>query len=247
MDTNMAIRIFIGSSSNGEDATIEAAYLHSLEKNCSEELEVVFMRQTHNPSSFWHGWKTETWPTPFSGFRWGIAEYCNFEGRAIYTDCDMINYRDMKELWETDMQGKPLAARKGNRFGGHEFCVTLIDCAAFEKHSIPVSRIKNISETHQRMIRKFSGNDDLVHELDPKWNVLDGEDYDLGEINQLHFTNMATQPWTPSWFTGVAQPHPRQDVVEAYENALAEAVAAGYNPEDLKPKQPFGKYDIIGK
>jgi len=243
----MAIKLFIGSSSNGEDKTIEAAYLNSLEKNCSEDLDIVFMRQTHNPSSFWSGWATETWPTPFSGFRWGIAEYCGFKGRAIYTDCDMINYRDMKELWEVDMQGKPLAARKGTRFGGHEFCVTVIDCEAFEKYSIPVSRCKKISETHQRMIRKFSGNDELVQELDPRWNVLDGETYDFEDIWQLHFTNMATQPWKPGWFTGETLSHPRQDVIAAYNTALDEAIANGYNPDDLVPKQQFGKYNIIGR
>lgn len=241
------IKLFIGSSSNGEDATIEAAYLNSIEKHASTDVQINFMRQTNNPTSFWHGWATETWPTPFSGFRWGIAEYCGFEGRAIYTDCDMINYHDMQELMEIDMEGKPLAARKGQRFGGHEFCVTVIDCAAFREYAIPVSRAKTISETHQRMIRKFSGNDDLVKELDPKWNVLDGEDYDLNDIKQLHFTNMATQPWTPGWFTGVTQPHPREDVVQAYNDALAEAINNGYDPEALKPKQQFGSYNIIGR
>ena len=241
------IRLFIGSSSNGEDATIEAAYLNSIEKNASTEVELTFMRQTNNPTSFWHGWQTETWPTPFSGFRWGIAEYCGFEGRAIYTDCDMINYRDMQELMDIDMEGKPLAARKGTRFGGHEFCVTVIDCAAFKEYAIPVERVKKMSETHQRMIRKFSGNDDLVKELDPRWNCLDGEDYDLGEIYQLHYTNMATQPWTPAWFTGHPEQHPRDDVVAEYKRALEEARGNGYNPEDLVPAVKFGQYNIIGR
>lgn len=241
------IRLFIGSSANGEDATIEAAYLNSIEKHASTEVDVTFMRQTHNPESFWHGWACETWPTPFSGYRWGIAEYCGFEGRAIYTDCDMINYRDMQELMDIDMEGKPLAARKGNRFGGHEFCVTVIDCAAYREHSIPVSRLKTMSPMHQRHIQKFSGNDDLVHELDPRWNVLDGEDYDLGEIYQLHFTNMATQPWTPGWYTGTPERHPRQDVIAEYERALEEARGNGYNPEDLIPATKFGQYNIIGR
>lgn len=243
----MTIRMFIGSSSNGEDKTIEAAYENSLRKNCSEELDIVWMRQTHDETSFWHGFETHTWPTPFSGFRWAIAEYCNFEGRAIYTDCDMINYRDMKELWETDMEGKPLAARKGNRFGGHEFCVTLIDCEAFQPYTIPVGRHRRLSETHQRNIRRFSGNDELVKELDPRWNCLDGEDYDLNDIWQLHFTNMATQPWQPSWYTGNPMPHPRQDVVEAYQTALAEAVEAGYDPESYIPNQLFGDHGVIGR
>ena len=241
------IRMFIGSSSNGEDKTIEAAYEHSLRKNCSEELDIVWMRQTNDEDSYWNGFATHTWPTPFSGFRWAIAEYCGFEGRAIYTDCDMINYRDMKDLWETDMEGKPLAARKGNRFGGHEFCVTLIDCEAFEPYAIPVSRHRNISEVHQRNINRFSGNDELVKELDPRWNCLDGEEYDLSEIYQLHFTNMATQPWTPSWYTGRALPHPRTDVVEAYHTALAEAKENGYDPESYIPNELFGDHGIIGR
>ena len=153
----------------------------------------------------------------------------------------------MNELMEIDMEGKLLAVRKGPRFGGHEFCVMVIDCEKFKEYSIPVSRIKNISDTHQRMIRKFSGNDDLVKELDPKWNVLDGEDYDLNEIYQLHFTNMATQPWKPKWFTGQPQPHPREDVVQEYYNKLDEAEEAGYSPAHFIPKTPFGSYNIIGK
>ena len=102
------IKMFIGSSSKGEDADIEMAYEHSLRENCSEELTIEWMRQSDDPNSYWGCWQTHTWPTPFSGFRWGIAEFCNFEGRAIYTDCDMINFRDMKELWETDLQGKAI-------------------------------------------------------------------------------------------------------------------------------------------
>ena len=105
------IKMFVGSSSKGEDKDIEIAYEHSINKNCSEEVKIEWMRQSDDPSSYWGCWQTHTWPTPFSGFRWGIAEFCNFEGRAIYTDCDMINFRDMKELWETDLQGKAIGAR----------------------------------------------------------------------------------------------------------------------------------------
>ena len=113
------IRMFIGTSSCGEDNPIEAIYEYSLRKNCSQELDIVWMKQTNDPTSYWHGFTSHNWPTPFSGYRWAIAEYCNFEGRALYTDCDMINFKDIAELWNTDMQGKPLAARKGTRFGGH--------------------------------------------------------------------------------------------------------------------------------
>jgi hypothetical protein len=239
------IKMFIGSSSNGEDCPTEAIYEYTLRKNCSEELDIVWMRQTNDPNSYWHGWNTVNWPTPFSGYRWAIAEYCNFKGRALYTDCDMINFRDIAELWNTDMEGKPLAARKGNRFGGHEFCVTLIDCARFERYAVPSSRQKNMDTFHQRSIRQFSGNDNLVHELDPRWNCLDGEDLAIEDIWQLHWTNMATQPWRPGWFTGTPEEHPRSDLVELFENLLIEANDAGYN--GLVGEYPPIEYNIIGK
>jgi hypothetical protein len=43
--------MFIGSSSKGEDADIEMAYEHSLRENCSEELDIVWMRQSDDPNS----------------------------------------------------------------------------------------------------------------------------------------------------------------------------------------------------
>jgi len=240
------IRMFIGTSSNGEDNPTEAVYEYSLRKNCSREIDIVWMRQTNDPSSYWYGWNTVNWPTPFSGYRWGIAEYCNFEGRALYTDCDMINFKDISELWDIDMEGKPLAARKGSRFGGHEFCVTLIDCAAFKKlDPIPAARQRTLDAYHQRCIRSFSGNDNLVKEIDARWNCLDGENLQIEYIWHLHWTSMPTQPWRPGWFTGVPAEHPRADLVNLFENLLIEANDNGYN--GLTAEYPPIEYNIIGR
>ena len=240
------IKMFIGTSSNGEDNPIEAVYEYTLRKNCSKEIDIVWMRQTNDTNSFWHGFDTSNWPTPFSGYRWAIAEYCNFEGRAIYTDCDMINFRDMNELWEFDMKGKPFAARKGNRFGGHEFCVTLIDCDKVKNlQPVSVKRQKTLDTYHQRCIRSYSGNDDVVAELDSRWNCLDGEDRKIEDIWQLHWTKMASQPWKPSWFTGIPEEHQRKDLVELFYDLKEEAILAGYLGQ---PKEdPPVKYNIIGR
>lgn len=203
------------------------------------------MRKTLDTTSPWGGWETNRWSTPFSGFRWAIPEVCGFEGRAIYTDCDMINYRDIGELWDTDMKGKPIAARAGERFLGNEFCVSLIDCKKIKDFIImPISRMKTIDSTHHRFIGKFSGDNNLVHCLDPRWNVLDGEEYEIKDIWQLHFTNMATQPWKPSWYTGVPMQHPRKDVVSEFYKHRDEAYANGYTP--WKSNQKIN-YEIIGK
>ena len=126
------IRIFIGTSANNEDSDAEMVLEYSLRKNSSRELMITWMRQTHDESSIWGGWQTQRWSTPFSGFRWAIPEACGFSGRAIYMDVDQVNLRDIADLHNTPLQGRPCAARPGVRFGGHEFCVMLIDCAAME-------------------------------------------------------------------------------------------------------------------
>ena len=242
------IRMFIGSSSKGEDKDIEIAYEYSINQNTKEEVQIEWMRQSDDPNSYWGCWQTHTWPTPFSGFRWGIPEFCNFEGRAIYTDCDMINFRDIKELHDIDLQGKPIGARRGVRFGGHEFCVMVIDCAKMKDHIIPKERLMKISESHQRYIYTFSGNPDLVHDIDPRWNVLDGENLKFEEMYQLHYTNMATQPWKPEWYTGQPKEHPRKDVVDKYYEVLAEAKLKGYKPYEPGRDYPTLKeYNVIGR
>ena len=242
------IKMFIGSSSKGEDKDIEIAYEYSINQNTKEDVQIEWMRQSDDPNSYWGCWQTHTWPTPFSGFRWGIAEFCNFEGRAIYTDCDMINFRDMKELWETDLQGKAIGARRGQRFGGHEFCVMVIDCAKMKDLVVPKQRLMKMSESHQRYIYKFSGNSDLVHDIDPRWNVLDGENLKFEEMYQLHFTNMATQPWCPAWYTGERIGHPRQDVIDLFYEKVTAAKKAG--KKQYLPGTDYAKlneYNIIGK
>ena len=134
----MSLNIFIGTSPNGEDSEIEKVYEYTLLKNTQSNLSITWMK-LNNQLDIWSGWNTKKWFTPFSGFRWAIPHACNFEGRAIYTDVDMINLRDIKELYEIDLQGKPFAARKGLRWG-HELCVMVIDCNKAKEY---VWKLKN--------------------------------------------------------------------------------------------------------
>ena len=65
----------------------------------------------------------------------------NFKGRALYTDVDMINFRDIGALFDTDLEGKPFGmvwdelqdnGKKGRELGYPRgfWCdsVLLIDC-----------------------------------------------------------------------------------------------------------------------
>ena len=227
----MKINLFIGTSPNSEDRDIEMVYEYSLKKNTQHELNITWMRLHHDSSNFWGGWNTKKWFTPFSGFRWAIPEYCNYEGRAIYTDVDMINLCDIGELFSLDMEGKVIAARKGIRWN-YEFCVMVIDCKKAKDYVWGLKKLKKNKNSHN-IHKDIFNTSDLVKEIDPSWNCLDGEEKQISEIKQLHFTNMQTQPWKPSWYRGETLDHPRIDIIDLYNNLKAEALTKGYAPREI--------------
>jgi len=236
------VRMFIGTSSNGEDALAEMAYEYTLRKNTERELEIVWMRKSD--TGFWSGFEDERWSTPFSGFRWAIPEYCGFEGRAIYTDVDMLNFEDIGNLLDVEIpDNKWIVARNGKRFGGKEFCVMVFKCEKFKNNAMPLAENwKHVDSAHHQFIHLFQqGN--LVGDLDPKWNSHDG---DVMPCSILHYTHMPTQPWKPSWFTGVSEPHPKPELVELFWKTVDEAEKNGYNRKDYEIDRGI-KYGIIGK
>ena len=240
------IRIFIGTSANNEDSEAEMVLEYTLKKNSSLPIEITWMRQTRDGSgSIWGQWETQRWSTPFSGFRWAIPEACGFTGRAIYMDVDMLNLKDIAELYAIDLQGKPMAARRGKRFGGHEFCVIVMDCEKLGDLMMPVSRMKTNRDAHHRYISMFSGDDQFVAEMDPRWNCHDGDGRTIDDIWHLHYTEMSTQPWQPAWFTGKTKEHPRQDLVKLWHDTRAEAVLNGWHPNLIN--KTYGDYNIIGR
>lgn len=207
------IKIFVGTSSNGEDTVAEKTLEYSLRKHSSEELEVIFMR---NNDSYMGAFNSSTWATPFTNLRWTIPEYCNFTGRAIYMDVDQLNLRDISELYHIDLQGKPFASREDR------LCVMVIDCEAIQPLLQPVSVIKNFSNYGNSIYW------DIVKKgrhFDTRWNCLDGEDRAISDIWHLHFTSMPTQPWKPAWFRGIPKPHWRQDLVDLWTQYKIEAYA----------------------
>ena len=207
------IKIFVGTSPNGEDTVAEKTLEYSLKKHCSEDIQVIFMR---NNGSYMGYFNSSQWATPFTNFRWTIPEYCGFSGRAIYMDVDQLNLRDISELYHIDLEGKPFASR------ADRLCVMVIDCAAMKNLIAPVEQIRahpNYNNSIYWDIVK------LGKHFDNRWNYLDGEDRPISDIWHLHFTSMPTQPWKPAWFRGQTQPHWRPDLVELWEQYRDEAYA----------------------
>lgn len=246
------IRIFVGCGANNEDLESQAVLEYSLRLYSSEKIEIEWMRQSRDPKSFWSGWNTTGWTTPFSGFRWGIPERCNYTGRAIYLDSDMIALDDIGKLWKTELQPKKAVVSKGKN---QRFCTTLFDCAKVKPVMLPFRRLKMESGAY----RLQRGPIEQVTQPFPdgeNWNCLDGEDYeslDDPRIKILHYTAIDSQPQLAHalkrlekagqehWFKGKPVPHWRSDVPALFDRMLKEAIFAGFRPENYEV-EPFGRY-----
>lgn len=218
------IKIFIGTSEGLDDKDAELVLEYTLRKNCSEPLEIIFMRNT--PGNFFGGFNNHTWWTPFSYLRWAIPEFCNFQGRALYMDVDQVNFKDISRLFYMDLEGKPLAVREGD----YRTCVMVLDCEKLKGLLPSVKDMKKQSpESQSFLVKNLLQN---VATYDKRWNCLDGEDRRSSDIWHLHFTEMTTQPWKPKWAvdtwnkkgqTFVSKQHPRGDLVYIWNYLLKEA------------------------
>lgn len=239
------ILVFVGTAANNEDLESQAVLEYTLQKHASKPLYIEWMRQTKDPTSFWSGWNTTRWVTPFSGFRWGIPARCNFEGRAIYMDSDMIVQDDIAKLWDMPFSGNAAIISKGM---AKRFCVSLFDCAKLKPHMMPIDEIKQAPGGYQIQRDKLSRIPGLIQAF-PKgqnWNCLDGETYkDLShpDIKCIHYTAIDTQPQLKHalprlkaagkahWFKGTPRVHARRDLIALFDRLLEEARSNGYPPE----------------
>jgi hypothetical protein len=252
------IRIFVGCAANNEDLESQAVLDYTLHKHTMRPLDIEWMMQSRDPKSFWHGWNTATWATPFSGFRWGVPARCNFEGKAIYLDSDMIVMDDIGKLWDTPLIDKHVVIAKA---ANNRFCTTVFDCAKVKPYMFSIGELKTQQGIHRRQRERLS-KPGLVQPFPrgENWNCIDGETYvDIATdvIKIHHYSAIDCQPQLryalprlaekgqAHWFKGTIKPHWRQDLVTLFDMTLRQAIDANYHPENYTHK-PFGDYTAGG-
>lgn len=253
------IRVFVGCAPNHEDIESQAVLEWSIRKHASQPVEIEWMKLSRDPESFWYsdgqggGWNTVDWATPFSGFRWAIPARCEFQGRAIYCDSDVIFMADVAELFSQEMAPGTVALAKGG--GSWRYCVSLWDCHEAGFHMRPIEWLRAEASAHKTMIGYFASRPRLTQAFRGDWNCLDGEGHaDLkdGHMKALHYTDMSSQPQLRHalprlaregrrhWFNGQTRPHARHDVEALFDEMLEEATANGYGPQRYAQDEPFG-------
>ena len=260
------IRIFVGCPANGEDAEAQAMLEYSLRHYATQPLEITWMMLSRDKDSPWYsgpgaGWNTWHWATPFSVFRWAIPHVCNYQGKAIYMDVDMVARDDIAKLWSQPFPPGKAILWKDDK----NSCVMLMDCAAMQGVLPPFEHMRRkqggysvYRDIHARpRAAKFTGN----------WNCLDGENYAKltdPDIRILHFTRVQSQPhlkwalprlkaqgrkhwnWHALGGRDKEEPHRRPDVAPLVDYVWKQTQAAGYTAEKYEAiATNFGNYDAV--
>ena len=253
-------RIFIGCDSNDCDLEQMMVLEYSLRKHASIPLDIEWMRLSRDPASFWYssgtgeGWRTDCWATPFSAFRWGIPARCNFQGRAFYTDADVLFLSDIAEIWHHPMeQGKVmLAAGSGSTLRLGEL---LWDCAAARPVLPPPQDLRRDLHGHKKLQQFFEQHPECITQLAPEYSNLDGDDLPRESLKALHYSDMGSQfshrfsqprllaENRRHWFDGKIYRHYRDDLRELFDQYYHEALAAGYTLDQYRNPQPFGHFN----
>tara|TARA_B100001778_G_scaffold297379_1_gene270823 strand:+ start:1507 stop:2292 length:786 start_codon:yes stop_codon:yes gene_type:complete len=180
------IKIFVGTSET-EDKWIERILAYTLHSNTNRKLEITWLRPSMFPD-----WNITGWGTPFTCFRYAIPEMCNFEGRAIYIDCDQMNFRDIAHLWEIDLEGAAFGMvwdtlnKNPKEFDGTEYergwysdSVILMDCEKAQEYLDPIEDIAECTWGYKNIFQQviqspYQEKATMIKRLDARWNSFDG-------------------------------------------------------------------------
>lgn len=246
-DTSEVIPIFIGASDQECDRIQEKILVYTLQKNTNRKLKIHFLR-----ASDFQGVNASGWGTPFTCLRYAIPKLMNYEGKAIYMDMDMINFRDIGEFYDIYLHGKPFgmvwdAKQNAGEKGTGNYCdsLMLIDCEKAQ-HFFDWDEVHNWYQpnafkwTFMDRIQKYEKNpknrrqNDAVINIDSRWNCFDGyktdseeidgkqEKYDLDQIFQLHFTALSYQPWHSAYLMSAKATHERPDLTDYWWSLVDE-------------------------
>lgn len=238
------IRLFIGTSPNGEDYEAEAVAAYTAHKFSSLPIEITWMRVSKKGP--YSGWKMASGVTPFSSFRWSIPAMCNFEGRGLYADVDFVWHADLAELWREDIPGV-IVTKRPKPAGKLKTCCTLFDCAKAKKHVADLDGLRRMSDPQGHYSNYFKDRPALVSNYTSgNWNGIDMFDLSDQRIKATHYSRIEHQCHLPHairrlkaqgrshWYMGEVFEHPNAQLQQHFDAMLIEAQATGLTYESFE-------------
>ena len=197
------INIFVGYDSKEKAAFSTLAY--SILKNSSKPVAITpiylenikddFVRERNNISS-----------TEFSFSRFMIPHLMNYQGWALFMDCDMLMFEDIAELWRMRDDSKAIQVCKHDYVPKEKTKFLGQTQTAYPKKnwsSFMLMNCKKCSTLTPDYVNRASGlelhqfkwleGDHLIGDLPLEWNWLVGEYEHKEDVKNIHFTEGG--PW----------------------------------------------------
>jgi hypothetical protein len=136
--------------------------------------------------------------TGFSFARFLIPRLCDYKGRAIYLDADMLVFADVAKLWELPLDDADIlcAEQPTNKGRVRQYSVMLMNCANlhWDIQEI-VAGLDEGKYDYAKLMYDFCivPPDRIAANLPYEWNSL--EFYEQDKTCLIHYTDMPTQPW----------------------------------------------------
>ena len=138
--------------------------------------------------------------TPFTFQRFAIPALCQYQGRALYLDSDMLVFRDIHELWQQSFKAElgtadllsvpePAASTRSPQYS-----VMLLNCEQLTWDAPQlVKQLENGKWSYEQFVLEMAPAANKSAALPPGWNDL--ERYVPNQTALIHYTDMPRQPW----------------------------------------------------
>ncbi len=194
------IKIFIGF--DHKEIVAYNVLQHSINIRATEPISITPININHLKNIFTRE-RNSLQSTEFSFSRFLVPHLCNYEGWAIFMDCDMMVVDDIKNLWDlrddkyavmcVKHEHKPKEDIKFLNQVQTQYekknwsSVMLLNCAKCK--SLTLDYVNNASglELHRF---KWLQSEELIGEISQKWNHLVdyNDNQDISKISNLHWT-----------------------------------------------------------
>ena len=211
------IRVFIGF--DRRETAAYHALCHSILCHASEPVAITPLHLGHLGNVLTRE-RDPLQSTDFAFSRFLTPYLCEYEGWALFMDCDMIMTEDVANLWALQDERYAVQVVKhdhrppedtkflGQRQTRYEkknwSSVMLFNNARCRALTRDYVNSASGLELHQF---KWLESDDLIGELPHRWNVLVGYDEPLDDVAVLHYTTggpyfdaYADTPFAETWF-----------------------------------------------
>ena len=197
------INIFIGYDS--KEKVAYNVLSHSIIQNSTKPVAITPIALNHLKDDFVRE-RNALSSTEFSFSRFMIPHLMNYQGWALFMDCDMLMFEDIAELWRMRDDSKAIQVCKHDYIPKEKTKFLGQVQTAYPKKnwsSFMLMNCKKCSTLTPDYVNRASGlelhqfkwleSEDLIGDLPLEWNWLVGEYEHKDEVKNVHYTKGG--PW----------------------------------------------------